>query len=334
MKKFVIVMVLTVAGISFLCAQTPSLTLDAAQYAPGAKITVSFTAPSAYASDAWIGIIPSKIPHGTEAENDKHDISYQYIQKKTSGTMVFTAPTSAGNYDMRMHDTDSNGKEVAYVSFTVGAATSQSASLSISRANYQPGEKIHVTFTASASFPRDAWIGILPAHIPHGSEAENDKHDLTYQYLEKKTTGTLIFTAPTASGNYDLRMHDTDNNGKEIAYVSFTVSSQIQSGSYSSGQVSLAITKTAFEPGEKITVSFTAPASFDASAWIGIIPSKVRHGSEEENDKHDLVYQYIQKKTTGVMTFSAPNQPGTYDFRMHDTDNNGKEVGYVTFTVR
>ncbi|MFH1148833.1 MAG: hypothetical protein V1736_14170, partial [Pseudomonadota bacterium] len=78
-------------------------------------------------------------------------------------------------------------------------------------------------FSAPGYFARDAWVGIIPSHIAHGSEAENDKYDVTYQYLEKRTSGVLVFQAPKESGQWDLRMHDTDGNGREVASVSFTV---------------------------------------------------------------------------------------------------------------
>ena len=95
----------------------------------------------------------------------------------------------------------------------------------------------------------------------------------------------------------------------------------------------LKIDKTNFLPGEGITVAYTALPEYDSSAWVGIIPSAVPHGSESENDSHDISYQYLQKSTAGTLTFAAPNQPGTYDFRMHNTDSNGVEVATVTFTV-
>ncbi|MDP2433638.1 MAG: hypothetical protein Q8O33_16665 [Pseudomonadota bacterium] len=103
------------------------------------------------------------------------------------------------------------------------ASAGESSSLRLARDRYAPGEAIVVDFTASGSYADNAWVGIIPSHIPHGSEAENDRHDLTYQYLRKRTSGSLTFTAPMAPGNYDLRLHDTDNNGREVASVSFQV---------------------------------------------------------------------------------------------------------------
>ncbi len=222
MKRYVFIFFLCAVSLNVF-AQNPSLSLDATRYTPGATITVQFTAPSSYSSDAWVGIIPSNVAHGSENKNDQHDIAYLYLEKKTRGTLTFTAPSNAGKYDIRMHDTDNNGKEVASVTFTVSSFSSEIDRISIPKKIYKPGEKVIVTFSAPDNLPSDAWIGIIPSKIPHGSEAENDKHDIEYQYLNKKTTGVLTFTVPDSPGSYDFRMHDTDNDGNEIGYVTFIV---------------------------------------------------------------------------------------------------------------
>jgi hypothetical protein len=203
----------------------------------------------------------------------------------------------------------------------------QGATLTLDKTTFMPGEKANVHFTAPSTFEGNAWIGIIPSNVAHGSEAENDKHDLAYQYLNKKVSGTMAFEVPAKPGSYDFRMHDTDSDGKEVASVTFTVAG-------GDGKAMLKLDKTVFAPGDKIMVSFTAPATFKDNAWIGIIPSNVPHGSEAENDKHDLTYQYLKKKVAGTLTFKAPEKPGAYDFRMHDTDSDGKEVASVSFTVK
>ena len=82
-------------------------------------MVVRFSASAGYAIDAWIGIVPSDVPHGDEAVNDENDIAYQHLGGRVLGEMEFTAPEEPGDYDLRMNDTDFNGKEVAYVSFKV-----------------------------------------------------------------------------------------------------------------------------------------------------------------------------------------------------------------------
>lgn len=99
---------------------------------------------------------------------------------------------------------------------------------------------------------------------------------------------------------------------------------------------SLSLDQTTFAPGEPISVHFTAEPDLNETAWVGIVPSNVPHGSEVTNDANDLQYQQIAGQTSGVLTLTAPSQPGAYDLRMNDTDyawENGKEIASVSFTV-
>ncbi|MBN1574186.1 MAG: hypothetical protein JW984_13395 [Deltaproteobacteria bacterium] len=201
-----------------------SMWLEKTTFSPGERIVLHFKAPASFPTSAWIGIIPSNIPHGSEATNDQNDIEYKYLQGMTSGTLYFTAPRIAGTYDFRMHDSDNNGSEVGSMPFYVVSSSGGGVSLSIDKRSYRPGEQIRVTFTAPATYPSNAWIGIIPSNIPHGSEATNDQHDVAYQYLKGMTSGTLYFTAPGNPGSYDMRMHDSDSNGTEVSSVSFNVS--------------------------------------------------------------------------------------------------------------
>lgn len=198
------------------------LRLDRTVFPPSASALVQFTAPSNFRQNAWVGIVPSHVDHGSEAVNDGHDLTYQYLSGRTSGTLTFTVPANPGSYDFRMHDTDDNGREVAYVSFTV-APDEKAVALKLEKAVFSPFEEIRVGFTAPGGLPGDAWVGIVPSRIEHGSEAVNDQNDLTYQYLKGRTGGVLVFTAPSAPGRYDFRMNDTDNSGRELTSVSFRV---------------------------------------------------------------------------------------------------------------
>lgn len=216
-------------------------------------------------------------------------------------------------------------------SVMVAGATEANGKLWLNRDVFSSGESIQVSFQAPSNWPSDAWIGIIPSNIPHGDEALNDQHDITYQYIEKRTSGTMTFVAP-GPGQWDLRMHDTDSNGREIAYVSFTVKSG-GSGASEGSVAKVWLSRNVFSRGESIQVSFQAPSNWPSDAWIGIIPSNIPHGDEALNDQHDIAYQYIERRTSGTMTFVAPG-PGQWDFRIHNTDSNGREYGYVSFTVR
>lgn len=123
-----------------------SVSLDSLSYRPGARIKVRFTAPPGYKPDAWVGIIPSEVSHGSESENDRYDISYQYLSGRTSGEMEFDAPSTTGTYDFRMHDTDAGGKEVAYVTFRVETEPKPAASPRQPSGTGLSGSKTFVTY--------------------------------------------------------------------------------------------------------------------------------------------------------------------------------------------
>lgn len=205
-----------------------SLKTDKAEYQLGETIKVEFVADPEWDKNAWIGLIPSEIAHGTEAENDKHDIAYKYLQNKATGSMEFTAK-KAGKFDLRMNESDAkeNAKEIASVSFTIAEAPEQDFSgfsLKTDKTEYNVGETIKVEFVADPEWERSAWVGLIPSEIPHGTEAENDSHDIAYKYLENKASGTMEFVAKKA-GEFDLRMNESDSkaNAKEITSVSFVV---------------------------------------------------------------------------------------------------------------
>lgn len=97
------------------------------------------------------------------------------------------------------------------------------ATLFLEQLQVQAGQSFTVAFSADANLPRDAWVGIIPSWVGHGSETLNDQHDVTYQYVEGRSHGVMTFQAPTNAGQYDVRIHDTDNSGRELGSVSFTV---------------------------------------------------------------------------------------------------------------
>lgn len=124
--------------------------------------------------------------------------------------------------------------------------------------------------------------------------------------------------------SYHIDYNLTDfGRGEEIANVTSIVKSQ----------GSLSLDKHTFKPRQKIQVHFTSDKGFTSTAWIGIIPSHVYHGSEILNDSYKIAQKYLKNRATGTLTFKAPRQPGSYDLRMHNSDTTGKEVTYVTFQV-
>lgn len=206
-----------------------------------------------------------------------------------------------------------------------------SSSISTDKNSYQSGENILVTYESSAEIQENGWIGIIPSTTPHGDENVNDQHDISYQYLKKQKSGTIEFQAPNQNGTFDLRLHDTDNNGKELASVTITITAPVPVTS--SGDSSISTDKTSYQPGEIIQVQYQSSSEIQSNGWVGLIPSTTPHGDESVNDQHDVSYQYLQGQKTGSLQFQAPQTPGSFDLRLHNTDNNGQELASTTISV-
>ncbi len=306
-------------------AHAASLELDKTDYLPGEDVQIQFTASADWAANAWVGIVPSNTPHGSEATNDAHDVAYEYLDGRASGTLTLKAPGQAGSWDVRMNDTDDNGKEVASVTFKV-SRPSVKATLALDKTRVLPGDAIKVKVSIAGKLPDDAWLGIVPSGVPHGSEATNDANDTTYEYLHGRTNDTITLATPGQAGSYDVRLNDSDDNGVEIASQSFTVDAL-------NGKVTLKLSGTRFIPGEAVRVDFTVDGDLPDNAWVGIVPSSVPHGSEATNDQHDVDYEYLHRRASGTLALRAPADGGKYDVRANDSDDNGREVASVSFEV-
>jgi|GEM_PF-2192578 len=177
-----------------------------------------------------------------------------------------------------------------------------SASLSVSSTSVAPLGTISVSFSNGSGIS-GAWIGMYKT-------GSTDQNWMTYQYIDTKTSGTLTFTAPGDPGTYEFRIF------KDSGYVwlassnTFTVG---DTGGTSSPYMTLSSANVA--PSEKLNVTYYGGSGI-SGAWIGMY----KPGAA---DTSYMTYQYIDTKTSGTLTFTAPSEPGTYEFRMF------KDNGYV-----
>ncbi len=324
MRVVSVLVSLSVLTPAIAVAGPASLRLDRSSFLPGQDVTVAWTAPGGLPDSAWVGVIPSSVPHGDEAVNDEHDLAYEYLGESTSGTFTFQAPGRPGSYDLRMND--GNGAELASATFTVRTVDPASVRLAAAPAVVAPGAELTVSFSVPAGLAEDAWVGIVPSSVPHGDGEEIDLHDVAYEYVGGRASGAMLFEVPGTPGRYDARLVDTAQNGSEIASAGFEV--RALSGA------AVTLDRTVWAPGEEVSFRFTAPAGFARNAWVGIVPSSVPHGDEAANDRANMGYAYLEGRTGGQLTLNAPTRPGSYDLRLNDADDDGREVASVTFTVK
>lgn len=274
---------------------------------PATEFIIEYTGAPGNPKD-WIGLYKN-------SASDRDYLTWKYLDGKASGTVTFTAPQEEGEYEVRIFE--NNGMTLLGKSdtFKIQKSTIQSK-LELEKESFLPGEEIKLIFFAPPGLESNAWIGIIPSDIPHGDEKVNDQHDLTYQYLNGKIQGEMIFTAPSEPGEYDFRMHDTDSNGKEIASVSFKVASP---------QPSLSLNNTEFTPGETIIVTFSN-TTMNQKDWIGLY-------KKDASDRDYLTWKYTEGKKEGSLTFDVPSEPGEYDARFFVNDGYTRLAVSEPFTV-
>lgn len=207
----------------------PWMTISKELFQPGEEIILEYEGTEDLAASAWIGIVPSYVPHGKEKMNSAHALTRQTLGGIVKGSLKFTAPAFPGDYDIRFNDSETEGKEIASVKFTVEGEVVQ-PTLKIPKRSYRPGESIEIEFQVPGYFPRNAWIGILPTSVEHGSEEVSDRERLSQKYLEGSPSGVITLYAPSEEGDYDIRMNDSDVEGVEVASETFSVKAESTEG--------------------------------------------------------------------------------------------------------
>ncbi len=299
-----------------------SLKLAKTIYAPYEKIIFDFSVSAKIPKKTWVGMIPSHVAHGSNSRNNQHDSTYQNVNGRSSGQMIFKAPSKNGQYDLRMSSPDGD-QEIASITFTV-AVPNHTAALILPKKTFAPNEDIKLDFKASKLLPKNTWVGMIPEQVPHGSTYRNDQHDHTFQLVSSKESGQMVFRAPKKIGTYSFRMNETTND-KEVAAVSFEVAVPMEGNE-------LILSKKVYAPYEKIKLDFKASKLLPKDSWVGLIPEQVAHGSTYRNDQHDMKFKRVSGEESGQMVFLTPKKIGIYSFRMNETTND-KEVAAVSFEV-
>jgi hypothetical protein len=81
------------------------------------------------------------------------------------------------------------------------------------------GQVARISYVAAVPLAPTAWLGIVPAETPHDNAYETDRYDVLYVYLKGQPRGTLRVQIPTniPQGEYEVRIFDSDGNGREVA---------------------------------------------------------------------------------------------------------------------
>jgi hypothetical protein len=80
------------------------------------------------------------------------------------------------------------------------------------------------------------------------------------------------------------------------------------------------------EPGQQVQVGFSG-APGNARDWLGLY-------RQEAGDRQYLTYQYVYGEERGMRAFTAPNEPGRYQFRLFANDGYTQVAQSTVFEVR
>ncbi|MGF1627079.1 MAG: discoidin domain-containing protein [Alphaproteobacteria bacterium] len=189
-------------------------------YRPGDEIVASVSGLPGNAED-MLTLVPAGEPDDAYRE-------WFYSEGVAAGEFRFLAP-EPGDYEIRVLLAGTFNAVAARLPVRVEGPLAPPApqgvpGLSLAQSVYAAGEPMLVGFAAPADYPDQAWIGLMPAEVPHGSEAVNEGARIEWQFIGTERTGQLGFVAPSTPGRYDFRLHDGDQPGAlEVVSVAFTV---------------------------------------------------------------------------------------------------------------
>ena len=152
---------------------------------------------------------------------------------------------------------------VGFMPLTVSA----NPSISLDKAIYAPGEKITVATSGITQelIKAYVWVGIYNIGDPYAEEP------ISYKSISAVGTGRIEFTNMLRDGGYEIRLitgvgtanRDRVTAEHIVTSVGFTVDKS---------SVTIALNKTVYAPGEKITVATSGITSgmVSSGAWVGI----------------------------------------------------------------
>lgn len=103
-----------------------------------------------------------------------------------------------------------------------------------------------------------------------------------------------------------------------------------------SNATGLQLSKNDFTRYEAINLQFDVPSSYVSNnAWVGLFNATSPHEKSGASDAFDLAYYYVNRTTSGNLSFSAPEIVGDYEFRLFESSQyQANEVTNVSFKVR
>jgi hypothetical protein len=247
-------------------------------------------------------------------------LSYQW-QKNGSN---IPGATSA-SYSTSATVTGDNGETFrCIVSNSAGSATSNSATLTVntatpltlaaSPATVAPGGTITVTWSGASNTTATDWISIFSVGTPNSSYGE-------WHYTGGATSGTMSFTAPSTTGQYEIRYFFND---------SYTILATSNTITVTAPAPTLSVSPTSVAPGGTVTVNWSGVSNATTQDSINLLPVGVADGVQLS-----VAWQYTTGAPSGALTYTIPagTAAGQYEFRYYYNNSYTRLATSNSFTV-
>ena len=247
------------------------------------------------ATITWISnvAVDSQVEYGVSASYGSQ--SALDPAKVTAHTVLLSGLTPATMYHFRVKGTDGSGNVALSgdVTFTT-LPPAQIYTLTATPASANPGSPLSLTWTAPIGRPASDWIGLFAVG------AANNVTPLWSQFTSGAIIGTVNVPAPVQSGQYEFRYYQQNQATPSLSSNTITI---VVPTSYS-----VTGSPSTVAPSGVLTVNWTAPAGRPGLDWVGLFQVGAPNTTY-------LWYRFTGGTKNGSTYFTAPAQPGQYEFR-------------------
>jgi len=262
--------------------------------------------------NAWIGLFRSDREEKGGGIDKGHRLTYQRVNTKTE-KLAFAAPPDPGHYEFRLYDRDDWRYRLDSLAFDVEVPTTPGV-MSLAKDTFTIGEPLPLKVKLKPGrFYGNAWIGLFrkDREAPGGGYIAGTR--LTYQRVNLKTE-QLDFVVPPDPGEYEFQLYDRDDWHYRLDRLSFKVEVPPTPGV-------MTLAKKSFVIGEEVPLGTKLqPGRFYGNAWVGLFRKDREAPGGGYIGGNRLTYQRVNLKTEGLK-FTAPPDPGDYEFRLYDRDD-------------
>ena len=275
-------------------ATSPAVTVQSG--APSAPVVTSLSPASVVAGSGALtltvngsGFTSSSIVRWNGSDRATTFVSAAQLRASIAAADVAAPGTAA----VTVFAPPPGGGTSSAVSFTISAAASSPAALTVSSTAVTAGASVTVTLTNGAGGSGD-WLAFALTSAPNTGYTQ-------FTYVGTGvTTRTWTVTAP-AAGVYEFRLFPNNGYTRAATSPSITVTA--------SQSATLTVSATTVAPGASVTVTLNGGAGGQWD-WLALEAASASNASY-------ITYTYVGNGvTTRTWTVTMPSTPGTYEFRL------------------